>query len=449
MSDVLAHGREPGRRPPRWLGLLSALLIVAGGGYALAGRDDGSSPPIPPTAGDGTPAASPSTAASTTGSAAPSAPPLPAQPGSAAPGARPWPRREGACGSDAALPLLAVPPLRERTGLRVLVGGHGLRLVDVDTGREEPVHLPAEPSGRHVDTLATSWGTVYALAHSCATTMAANRVLRIDRDRGAVKVPLTRGVDGLLAGGGDAWGFVYSPRIVLRPVAGGAPVRLPAGFNPLAATDDHFLGALDSGDVDGPGGLRTVATVERTSTPRVRPLARGNPLVATAAVILSSTACDAGADCTLTRISPDGRGKRRFPLPRGRSPASAAVLSPDGRLAAFQLARAEPDPRYDLGHPGGPADLAVIDLRTGRLTVLPGVELAAKSFAGLAFSRDSRWLLIALNEGSRARLLVWRRGFDRPQRSPAALPGKIVNGVPVLDAAAWSRSTRASSSSSR
>jgi len=77
--------------------------------------------------------------------------------------------------------------------------------------------------------------------------------------------------------------------------------------------------------------------------------------------------------------------------------------------------------------------VAVQDLRTGTLSLVPGVELAPKAAVGLVFSRDGRWLLITLNEGRSARLLVWRPGLDRPMESPARLPGRILYNVPLLD----------------
>ncbi len=123
---------------------------------------------------------------------------------------------------------------------------------------------------------------------------------------------------------------------------------------------------------------------------------------------------------------------RRYPLPPGRRVASSAVVSRDGRYVAFQLSRAKPDPQYDLGHPGTPSDLAVLDFFTSTLHVVFGVELAPKSLAGLTFSRNGRWLIIALNEDRATRLLLWRPGLDRPLDT-ASLPGAVLYNAPVLD----------------
>jgi hypothetical protein len=107
-------------------------------------------------------------------------------------------------------------------------------------------------------------------------------------------------------------------------------------------------------------------------------------------------------------------------------------MSPDGQLLAFALQRAAPDPRYDPGHPLPPSDLAVLHLDSGQLQLVPGLELAPKSPAGYAFSADSRWLVIALNEGVRTRLLVWQPGSSKPMQSPAELPGKLATRPPIV-----------------
>jgi len=402
-------------------GVAAAIAVVA---FAVARPD-----PTPPPEG-----------------AAPEATSTPTAPARSAPASvtpsdlQPWPSAAGACGSDASLPLLSVGPLRAHTGLTVLVGGAGLRLVDVDTGDVRLLITAGAGRGGQVTELAASQAGLHAVRMRCADLMApAGTVLSLNPRRLTPSTALPGRIDALLSGPDSVWAFSYptdlgSEPMVLRPVDGGRPVTLPIGFEAAVATDQSFLGSLiRDGEQPADGGF-DIAAVSRADPSDIRRLGRGYVLAVTDRFALTYRDCDPASTCALmwtrTRV---GAAARSFPLPAGRALASEVVLSANGQYAAFQLSRPDPDPRYDPGHPGGPSDLAVQDLRTGTLSLVPGVELAPKSTAGLAFSRDGRWLVIALNEGRRARLLVWRPGLDRPMESPARLSGGILYNVPVLD----------------
>jgi hypothetical protein len=110
-------------------------------------------------------------------------------------------------------------------------------------------------------------------------------------------------------------------------------------------------------------------------------------------------------------------------LPRAPGIATG-VLSADGRLLAFTLERpaldprhARQDPRYEQGHPIPPADIAILHLDTGALYVAPGIETPAKMRPALAFGTDGRWLVMALNAGTKTRLLIWRPRLTYPYES--------------------------------
>ena len=89
----------------------------------------------------------------------------------------------------------------------------------------------------------------------------------------------------------------------------------------------------------------------------------------------------------------------RFKLPAGRLPIPDAVFSPDGTKAALQLTRASRDPRFTTGSPYPPADVVILHLHTGSLTIVPGLELPPLTRAGLAFDATGRWLLTTVSEG--------------------------------------------------
>jgi hypothetical protein len=75
-------------------------------------------------------------------------------------------------------------------------------------------------------------------------------------------------------------------------------------------------------------------------------------------------------------------------------------------------------------------DIAIMHLDTGRLSIVPGIELPTKSQPGLAFAGRGDWLVIALDAGPRTRLLAWRPGLRHPYETNA-LPG-VVHGPPTL-----------------
>lgn len=417
MDDVLE--REPRHAAPRWVAPLAAVLVVLGGAYAVTHAGDGFS---------GSPDARPGPTGATS-DAEPAQDPVSE--------GTPWPTVKGACSNEVNLPLLSTAPLTERTGLTVLVGGDGLRLVDVDTGRTRRLPGAAHNDKVQVTSLAATSKDVIALQHRCGgTSMFSSGVaMRVDARRGVRRADLGPRVDALLTGPDGAWGYSYDndpmTAVVLRPIGGGKPIRLPSGFSPGAATRDSFLGFLNTKDGDAFQNPPLLAAVDRDAG-TIRRFARGFLVTATDDYVLTGDGCDVDTRCVLTRTGSNG-DTRVYRLPGGRTPSSQAVAAPDGRYVALALSRSRPDPRYLTGHPGGPSEIAVLDLDTGGLEFVPGVELAPKSGVGLTFSADGRWLVLALNEGTRSRLLVWRSGMEQPQESPARLPGKALYEVPVLD----------------
>ncbi len=115
---------------------------------------------------------------------------------------------------------------------------------------------------------------------------------------------------------------------------------------------------------------------------------------------------------------------------------SSPVFSPDGTLAAFQLARARRDPRFAAAPLGPPSDVVVLNLRTGKLDIVPGLELPPATWAGLAFDPTGRWLLTTVSEGDHGDLLAWRPGLPGPALV-TSLPGPLAEAPPLLPAPSW------------
>ncbi len=431
MGDVLEHGREPRDPQRRWVSAVVVAVVAIALVYAGVRASGSGTPAAAPGA------SSPPTAAST------SSPPGQAS-GSAQPAAdaTPWPSADGACGNTALLPQLSTRPLDERTGMTVLVGGAGLRLVDVDSGAVLPLtgRDSRRDRGLQVVDLTRSTKGTFALRQTCDVSESpTGTVIAVDPGAASTSRALPGRFDGLFSAPDATWAYIY-PRdpvadvMQVRRVPGGALVDLPTGFGPIMATLHDYVGSLTQGDGQPRGGGLPLAAVARAGAGAgaVRPLGQGWLVGATDAFLLTSRDCEEAAPCELVRRVVDG-GVRHYPLPANRFLMSGAVLSDDGRYASFLLSDTNPDKQYLVQHPGGPSRVAVLDLHSGDLAIVPGVELAPKSFAGLTFSRDGQWLAVALNEGRQARLLVWRPGLDRARESPARLPGRVLYSVPVLD----------------
>jgi hypothetical protein len=399
---------KPGR-PPRRLRLAALLLAVLLGAAVIAirvwPRSTHPSAAVPPGTTAVPSAVSPSTPETKT-------PP-------------PWPTAPEACGGVAELPIVSSTATKERTGIKVLLGGDELRTVDFDRG--DASALPRSPlrPGEFVYDLIPASQT-YAVTGGCNFTQA--RVLRIGADgRASVFVRSGPFGDAVLADGSHAWGVTFPdeqhPNGSLVPLDGGKRVRLPAGFLPAAITNGVVIGTA--------GSPPSVLLVDATTGHVRANLGKGSDFAAGHGLVLWTEGCDFASDtrkpCTLHRRSVAGGETSSYRLPR---PPAAGTISPDGGQIAFTLERAGPDPRYQPGIPL-PTDIAILHLDTGALGIVPGIEAPARKGPGLAFSPDSRWLVIALNAGSKTRLLAWRSGLANPYES-TPIAGKGLGIPPIV-----------------
>jgi hypothetical protein len=181
--------------------------------------------------------------------------------------------------------------------------------------------------------------------------------------------------------------------------------------------------------------LGTVELIDPATGALLRRLAKGDPVGAAGHVVLVSLpgcALLTHRTCTLESIDlTTGRPTATVELPAGRVPVSDAVFSPDGTLAAFQLARARQDPRFSTGVPVPPSDVVVLHLQPGRLALVPGLEVPPQTQPGLAFDATGRWLLATVSEGDHGELLAWRPGMPGPALV-TSLPGPLDPAPPLL-----------------
>ena len=344
------------------------------------------------------------------------------------PTATAWPTAAGACGVNTLLPVVSSAPPAERTGIQVLVGGDRVRLVDFDSGHATTLPGAVVRPGEYAAVLAGDPITAYATTGSCNET-APEAMLRVGVDH---RVSVTRPLgptEWALTDGIRVWiasfaSDIDSPYETITPVTGGQRVRLPHGFSASAIVGDTIVGQLQPDPGISPTWLALVDA--RTGQLQAKLDQQVAPLAAGAGQVFWTSGCDDASTCTLHRREIAGRETLRSPLP---GPACCGVVSPDGTRVVFLIERASTDEQFD-GHPLPPMDIAIMRLDTGRLDVVPGIELPTKSQPGLAFAGRDGWLVIALDAGSRTRLLAWRPGLRQPYET-TALPG-LVHDPPTL-----------------
>jgi len=323
----------------------------------------------------------------------------------------------------------------------VLVGGTGLRQVTFGGAVSGP--LPGLPEhGRLVTNMVAGPGAAYAFDTPCFSSTASVRVYRIVA--GAVQ-RLRIAADALLGGPHRAWTVTYrAQHTVLTSPAGGRAVTFTSNIAPVADTAAGLVVVA----YHPPAGRRhTVELLDPDTGAVLRRLGGGSPLGAAGQVLLVSAHGCAGPPahntCTLESIDLNtGRPAAPAELPAGRIPIwgdlASPVFSPDGTLAAFQLARARPGPRFAAAAAGPPSDVAVLHLRTGRLDIVPGLELPPRTWAGLAFDATGNWLLATVSQGNHGELLAWRPGMPGPALV-TSLPGPLAEAPPLLPAPSWWR----------
>jgi len=400
------------RPPPPWVWLIAGVAAVAVLAGVIAAHTG------PHNAASSARSKPPSPAASPLG-------------GFGAPGAGRvgrWPAAVGACGSPAYLPRIHLAPYTSAAHPTVLVGGVALR--EITLGHPASGPLPGlRNQGLVVTKLVAGPGAAYAFVDPrCSGYLWVYRIVA------GVASLLDTPADDLLGGPHHAWAVTYAPRTVLTPLNGGRKVTLKPRTDPVADTADGLVVAY------GPraGGPQVLQLIDPGTGAVRRTLGTGSPIGAAGHVLLLSRPdCDATpkhGTCTLESIGVrTGRRAATFELPTGRVPVSGAVFSPDGRTAAFELARARQDPRFTAGRRSLPTDVAVLRLRTGHLEIVPGLELPPGTGAGLALDATGSVLLATVNEGTRGALLAWRHGMPGPALV-AELPGPLMVAPPLLPA---------------
>jgi hypothetical protein len=386
MPDILGQGgdRESRRWPRRLAAVAVLLLVTAVIATHLPRHPPGASRPHP--AG--------------TASLAPSAAP----------------------GSDALAPGLADQAsgligqtLPWDASLRLPVTGEQPLWLWPATGRVQPIGgLSRDRYGYQFTRVAGGWA-VQALSGSPAgCDGCAGPPLPVyflgDSARSVTQVGLANGV-APGAAAGTVWVTNYPPGADTSTAAGtarevsvtGAPlgpqVRLPAGYVIAQATDRGLLLA----PVARPSGTTTYQLWNPATARADRRLT--GVVAASAREVAWAAGC--APVCRVQVLNLVTGRQTMVELPGAGSPANGA-FSPDGDFLAIEVSL------YNNGDDGAlAAQLDVVSVATGRLTVVPRTFVSSDAMAGFGWPAASDTLIAELSFTARVQVASWRPGAAR------------------------------------
>lgn len=302
-------------------------------------------------------------------------------------------------------PLRGVP-LRGETGLRLLIAGDPLFVLDVDSGRASPVGgLPARRRGVLSVVGVGGRGAVAVAGVGPAGTLYAVR------GRGTRLAYVGPQSDVAPANDGrSVWvkSFANRSRCALRRLRlDGRPLGAPRSF-PCATTIY-------------PGGSLGLV-VNRT---RVLDPFTGRTVLKTRWGVLAAAGerlVLAGPGKEFTLLDATSHTQRRLRWPSIVTELDQPAVDPRGRFVALAFA----DPAWNGGNQA--LDVWLLDTKTGELTQLPGMPaFVALKRTNMAWTHDGRLVLLA-ESGGKEIVAIWRPGRQRLALRTVQLPDRSSSG---------------------
>lgn len=354
-------------------------------------------------------------------------------------GGKPWPTSPAACGSVRYLPLVEADRLRGSTGVRVRVGGQTVHTIDLDARSSIPAPGLDLSSLQFVTQLLPGKDASYALVQQCESTDTST-VLRVSPTSSTVVLGSDRHIESLLPdGSGGVWAAEVADIATDGPVTmvqlpGPGVVRLPAGLSPIAVSGHRLIGRTASPDGRLSETSGTLVSYDLATRRLGGVIGQASSFTVDRGVLLwIDRPCSALTECVLHRydVATGAHSARGYTLPV-QTTIVDGVLSPDGTLLAFPMARLYEGPRIDDEGFGPPVNVAVLHLDNGVLERVAGLTLPPTERPGLTFAGNGDWLVIALNEGRRTELLLWRQGAARVLRPDVRIEDLMLQLPPVL-----------------
>lgn len=386
MPDILGQGgdREPRRWPRRVAAvavlLLAAVLIVVH--LPRPGHRPGGSRPRP---------------------AASTASPAPPAPGEVVPGLADEP--SGLVGQT----------LPWDDSLRLPITGEQPLWFWPATGRTKPIGgLPRDRYGYQFTRVAGGWAVQALSGTPAGCNDCAGPPLPVyflgDQAQSVTQVGLANQV-APAATAGAVWLTSYPPAAALSTAVGlarevsaaGAPlgsqVRLPPGYVIDQATDRGLLLA--------PAAQRPGASAYQLWNPATARAGRTFGAVIAASPGEVAWAAGCAPVCRVRLLNLMTGRQTTVGLPEAGSPANAA-FSPDGDFLAIEVSL------YNNGDFGAlAAQLDVVSVATGRLTVVPRTFVSSDAMAGFGWPAASDTLIAELSFTTRVQVASWRPGAAR------------------------------------
>jgi hypothetical protein len=340
-------------------------------------------------------------------------------------------------------------PLPARTDVSV-VAGAGARVFDAaTTTTTASIFDWASGSQEYVTQLSRNSDRIFGIVRSC-TDQGGARFIEITHDaRGfgarSIEAPAPKGlqVAGLVMGGSTPWASLYGAaddgtghtrRALLALDGSGKVVGLPAGFSPEAGHGDLIVGTLfpAGGAPTQPPGGYILQVFDVTTGGIVSQLDSyvGRHVISDG-YLLWEPRC--AGQCEIRRYDiASGEDKVVASAPHVAHEALVywAALSPDGTKIATLAPRGTATGSASTGYqlPDG-FSLQVLTIATGTVSVATGIEMTQPT-ASVAFTPDSRWLLVGIATRSGGSVLAYDADMNGPYQV-AALPGFAGMSVPL------------------
>lgn len=422
------RGSGRGAGWPRWVALgagFAVLIAVVAVQHYLGGGSTDATPG--PTTSSHTPSRTPSdpttSTSPTTRTSTPvsTTPPQSSPPAAAVDGLG---TAIGPCGEQEYVARVGyVSRLPEPVDVTVLTGTHPRR-VDLATGTASAPLIDLPGTQGVLGAASDSTGTVL-IKQSCTDRMTMT-VLRVSRDAHSVdwvSIPSGWQATGSLIGlSGHVWAVVarsgatggYSRAELLATDGTGRTMTMPQGLVPTAGWKTYVVGTFGGSG----SGLAVYDTARGDTLTHVTD--EVDRFIVGDGAVFWTGRCD--KSCPIHRfdlVSGKDTVVARTTAPGG--PARWRAVSPDGdRIVQTSL------------EPTGPAGytLHVMDLSTGTVTAVPGLQLGSAS-PSVAFTPDSQWMIVAVPTLIGARILLYDADLQGPYETGVTVAGPQIGSVPL------------------